>query len=105
VEPYKEQAADWWKRVQDIYPHYYRATGGNFTLFSRYRIIEARTDSVNSLHQGLFATLDIQGIPVQVIVLRPPAPPNYRALQPSQSSAAIARRLRETAVIFFDRYG
>lgn len=74
VEPYKEQAADLWKRVQDIYPHYYRATGGNLSLFSRYRMIEARTDSLNSLHQSLFATLDIQGTPVQVIVLRPPAP-------------------------------
>lgn len=74
VEPYNEQAVDLWKRVQDIYPYYYRATGGNLSLFSRYQMIEARTDNLNSLHQSLFATLDIQGKPVQVIVLRPPAP-------------------------------
>jgi hypothetical protein len=74
VEPFKEQAADLWRRTQDVYPYYYRATGGNLSLFSRYRMIEARTDNLNSSHHSLFATLDIQGKPVQVIVLRPPAP-------------------------------
>ncbi len=74
VEPYKEQAADLWDTVQDLYPHYYRATGGNLSLFSRYPIIEARTDNLKSPHHSLFATLDIQGKAVQVIVMRPPAP-------------------------------
>lgn len=74
VEPEKEQAADLWSKIQALYPYYYRATGGNLSLFSRYRIIKARTDNLKSPHHSLFATLDIQGKAVQVIVIRPPAP-------------------------------
>jgi endonuclease/exonuclease/phosphatase (EEP) superfamily protein YafD len=74
VEPYKEQAAALQEVVQDLYPYYYRSTGGNLSLFSRYRIIKARTDSLESPHHSLFATLDVRGKVVQVIVLRPPAP-------------------------------
>jgi endonuclease/exonuclease/phosphatase (EEP) superfamily protein YafD len=106
VEPYKEQAADLRKRVQDIYPHYYRATGGNLSLFSRYRMIEARTDNLNSLHQSLFATLDIQGRPVQVIVLRPPAPQTIdhfnRRNQVLRSLADYAKQQSSSLIVMGD---
>lgn len=74
VEPYKEQAADLYNAVQELYPYYYRAAGGNLSLFSRYRIAAARTDNLDASHHSLLATLDVQGRAVQVIVMRPPAP-------------------------------
>jgi endonuclease/exonuclease/phosphatase (EEP) superfamily protein YafD len=74
VEPTKQQAADLENRVQDLYPHYYRAAGGNLSLLSRYPVLAARTDSLGAAHQSLFATLDFHGQRVQVIVSRPPAP-------------------------------
>jgi endonuclease/exonuclease/phosphatase (EEP) superfamily protein YafD len=76
VEPTQEQAAELRDEVQDLYPYYYRATGGNLSLFSRYPIETARTDNLKSAQHSLFATLEIAGKPVQVIVVRPPAPQN-----------------------------
>ena len=74
VEPYAEQAFELKNMVQDLYPYTYRATGGNLSLFSRYQITAARTDNLDAPHHSLFATLDIQGKAVQVIIMRPPAP-------------------------------
>lgn len=106
VEPYKEQAADLWMRVQEVYPYSYRATGGNLSLFSRYRIIEARTDDLNSPHHSLFATLDIQGKSVQVIVLRPPAPQTIdhfnRRNQVLRSLADYAKQQSSSLIVMGD---
>jgi hypothetical protein len=105
VEPYKEQAADLWDTVQDLYPHYYRATGGNLSLLSRYPIIEARADNLKSRHHSLFATLDIQGKAVQVIVIQSSGTSNQSPLQPPQSGAADSGRLPETAETACDPHG
>jgi len=106
VEPTKEQAAELWDKVQDLYPHYYRATGGNLSLFSRYPIQTARTDNLKSPHHSLFATLEIAGKPVQVIVVRPPAPQNKnyfnRRNQVLRTLAAYTKQQKTPLIVMGD---
>ncbi|MEO1211047.1 MAG: endonuclease/exonuclease/phosphatase family protein [Cyanobacteria bacterium J06638_20] len=74
VEPFKEQAAELRDNVQDLYPHYYRATGGGLSLFSQYPIAEATTENLNTKYHSLFAIVDVDGKPVRVVVAHPLAP-------------------------------
>ncbi len=74
VEPFKEQAAELRDNVRDLYPEYYRATGGGLSLFSRYAIVEAATEHLDTADSSLFAVLDIGGNLVQVVVTHPLVP-------------------------------
>ncbi|MGF1524404.1 MAG: endonuclease/exonuclease/phosphatase family protein [Leptolyngbyaceae cyanobacterium] len=74
VEPLQEQAAELRENVQDLYPHYYRATEGGLSLFSRYPIAEAITDSLGTPSYSLFAIVEVEGNPVRVVVTHLRAP-------------------------------
>ncbi|MBD2120398.1 endonuclease/exonuclease/phosphatase family protein [Trichocoleus sp. FACHB-262] len=106
VEPTKEQATELWSEVKDLYPHYYRATGGNLSLFSRYPIQAAKTDNLQSAHQSLFATLEISGKTIQVVAVRPPAPQNKnyfnRRNQVLRSLAAYTRQQKTPLIVMGD---
>ena len=106
VEPTQEQAAELRDEVQDLYPHYYRATGGNLSLFSRYPLKTARTDNLKSPQHSLFATLEIAGKPVQVIVVRPPAPQNKsyfnRRNQVLRTLAAYVKQQKTPLIVMGD---
>lgn len=74
VEPSAEQAAELKATVQDLYPHYYRATGGGLSLFSRYPFLETATLNLGTLSHSLFATVDVNGKPIRVVVTHPVPP-------------------------------
>lgn len=74
VEPFQEQAADLRDRVQDLYPHYYRATGGGLSLFSRYPILTPETASLGTSDSSLLAMLDLKGKRIRVVVTHPIVP-------------------------------
>lgn len=74
VEPFREQAAALRERVHDLYPHYYRATGGGLSLFSRYPIVEATTEDLGTPHHSLFAIVEVKDQPIRVILTHPLAP-------------------------------
>lgn len=78
VEPFQEQAAELRNQVQDLYPHYYRATGGGLSLFSRYPITEATTENLETRYHSLFALIDVSGKPVRLVVAHPLAPVSPR---------------------------
>lgn len=74
IEPFKEQAEELRDRVQDQYPYYYRATGGGLSLFSRYPIAEAATETLGTPYHSLLAIIDVEGQPVRLVVAHPLAP-------------------------------
>ena len=74
VEPLAEDAAELRNNVQDLYPHYYRATEGGLSLFSRYPIVEAITENLNSPSHSLFAIVDVEGKPVRIVLTHLRAP-------------------------------
>lgn|GEM_PF-1374976 len=74
VEPSAEQAAELREAVQDLYPHYYRATGGRVSLFSRYPLLETATLNLGTASHSLFATVDVDGRPLRVVVTHPVPP-------------------------------
>jgi endonuclease/exonuclease/phosphatase (EEP) superfamily protein YafD len=106
IEPEAGQAADLRARVKDIFPHYYRATGGNLSLFSRYPITAARTDNLQTRYHNLFATLNVQGKAAQVVVTHPLAPisRNYFNLrnQTIRSLANYAQKQKTPLIIMGD---
>jgi endonuclease/exonuclease/phosphatase (EEP) superfamily protein YafD len=106
VEPTQAQASELRNQVQDLYPHYYRATGGNLSLFSRYPIKTARTDNLKSPHHSLFATVEVSGKPIQVIVVRPPAPQNKtyfnRRNQVLRTLATYAKQQKTPLIVLGD---
>ncbi|MBE7386224.1 MAG: endonuclease/exonuclease/phosphatase family protein [Leptolyngbya sp. SIO1E4] len=92
VEPFKEQAAELRDNVQDLYPHYYRATGGGLSLFSRYPIAEATTENLGTRYHSLFAIVDVEGKPVRVVVAHPLAPVNlYNFVNRNEAMVALAK--------------
>ncbi|MGF1524403.1 MAG: endonuclease/exonuclease/phosphatase family protein [Leptolyngbyaceae cyanobacterium] len=92
VEPFKEQAAELRDNVQDLYPHYYRATGGGLSLFSRYPIAEATTENLDTRYHSLFAIVDVAGKPVRVVVAHPLAPVSmYNFVNRNEAMAALAK--------------
>jgi len=106
VEPFKEQAAELLDNVQDLYPYYYRATGGGLSLFSRYPITEATTDNLRTRHHSLFASVNVTGHPIRVVVAHPLAPismPNFiNRNQAMVALAAYAAQQSITTVIMGD---
>ncbi|NJK64904.1 MAG: endonuclease/exonuclease/phosphatase family protein [Synechococcaceae cyanobacterium SM2_3_1] len=74
VEPFQEQAADLRDHVQDLYPHYYRSTGGGLSLFSRYPILTPKTDSLGTSDSSLLAMFDLKGKQIRVVVTHPIVP-------------------------------
>ena len=92
VEPFQEQAAELRDNVQDLYPHYYRATGGGLSLFSRYPITEATTENLGTLYHSLFAIVDVEGKPVRIVVAHPLAPVSiYNFVHRNEAMAALAK--------------
>jgi endonuclease/exonuclease/phosphatase (EEP) superfamily protein YafD len=91
VEPFKEQAAELRDNVQDLYPHYYRATGGGLSLFSRYPIAEATTENLGTRYHSLFAVVDVNGKATRVVIAHPLAPVSmYNFIHRNQAMAALA---------------
>ena len=91
VEPFKEQAAELRDNVQDLYPHYYRATGGGLSLFSRYPITEATTENLGTKYHSLFAIADVNGKPVRIVVAHPLAPVSiYNFVHRNEAMVALA---------------
>ncbi|MEO0375130.1 MAG: endonuclease/exonuclease/phosphatase family protein [Cyanobacteria bacterium P01_A01_bin.17] len=91
VEPFKEQAAELRESVEDLYPHYYRATGGGLSLFSRYPIVDAATENLGTRYHSLFAIVDVQSVPVRVVVAHPLAPVSrYNFVNRNEAMAALA---------------
>ena len=74
IEPLEEDAAELWENVRDLYPHYYRAPAGNLSLLSRYPILSASADNLETTTHSLFAVLDVEGQPIQIVVVHPPPP-------------------------------
>lgn len=74
VEPLKRQAAELRDNVQDLYPYDYRATGGGLSLFSRHPIIDAMTDNLGARQHSLFATINVKGHPLRLVISHPLAP-------------------------------
>ena len=99
VEPFKEQAAELRDNVQDLYPHYYRSTGGGLSLFSRYPIAEATTENLNTQYHSLFAIVDVEGKPVRVVVAHPLAPVSmYNFVNRNEAMAALAKYGAEQSI-------
>ena len=91
VEPFKEQAAELRDNVQDLYPHYYRSTGGGLSLFSRYPIAEATTENLDTLYHSLFAVVDVNGKAIRVVIAHPLAPVSmYNFIHRNEAMAALA---------------
>lgn len=91
VEPFEEQAAELRDNVQDLYPHYYRATGGGLSLFSRYPITQAATENLDTKYHSLFAIADVNGKPVQIVVAHPLAPVStYNFVHRNEAMMALA---------------
>ena len=91
VEPFKEQAAELQDNVQDLYPHYYRSTGGGLSLFSRYPITEATTENLGTQYHSLFAIADVNGKPIRIVVSHPLAPVNmYNFVNRNEAMASLA---------------
>lgn len=91
IEPFQEQAAALRDNVQNLYPHYYRATGGGLSLFSRYPINEAATDNLGTRYHSLFATIDVEGKPVRIVVAHPLAPVSItNFVERNETMAALA---------------
>lgn len=91
VEPFQEQAAALRDNVQDLYPYYYRATGGGLSLFSRYPITEATTDNLGTRYHSLFAVVSVNGKPVRVVVAHPLAPVSlYNFVKRNEAIAALS---------------
>lgn len=88
IEPLADDAAELWENVRDLYPHYYRAPAGNLSLLSRYPILSASADNLGTTTHSLFAVLEVEGRPIQVVVVHPP-PPAGRDLF-AQRNATIA---------------
>ncbi|MGF1493793.1 MAG: endonuclease/exonuclease/phosphatase family protein [Microcoleaceae cyanobacterium] len=74
VEPFKEQAAALRDGVEDLYPYYYRATGGGLSLFSRYPIVETKTENLGTRYHSLFAIVIVGDKRLRVVVTHPLAP-------------------------------
>ncbi|MGD1929533.1 MAG: endonuclease/exonuclease/phosphatase family protein [Leptolyngbyaceae cyanobacterium] len=91
VESFKEQAAELRDNVQDLYPHYYRATGGGLSLFSRDPIAEATTENLGTQYHSLFAIIDVNGKLVQIVVAHPLAPVSiYNFVNRNEAMGAVA---------------
>ncbi|MEM1254077.1 MAG: endonuclease/exonuclease/phosphatase family protein [Cyanobacteria bacterium P01_H01_bin.21] len=91
VEPFKEQAAELRDNVQDLYPHYYRSTGGGLSLFSRYPIAEATTENLDTQYHSLFAIVNVNDKPVRVVVSHPLAPVTmYNFVNRNEAMVALA---------------
>ncbi|NEO87233.1 MAG: endonuclease/exonuclease/phosphatase family protein [Spirulina sp. SIO3F2] len=74
VEPQKDQAAALRETVTDLYPYYYRATGGGTSLFSRYPMQSPRTENFGAQDHSLIADFEIAGQPLQLILTHPFVP-------------------------------
>ncbi|MEO1296764.1 MAG: endonuclease/exonuclease/phosphatase family protein [Cyanobacteria bacterium J06636_16] len=99
VEPFKEQAAELRDNVQDLYPHYYRATGGGLSLFSRYPIAEATTENLDTRYHSLFAIVDVAGKPVRIVVAHPLAPVSmYNFVNRNEAMVALAKYGAEQSI-------
>lgn len=91
VEPSKEQASELRDNVKDLYPYYYRATGGGLSLFSRYPLTETTTENLGTPYHSLFAVVDVAGKPVRIVVTHPLIPvPFYSFLNRNELIAALA---------------
>ncbi|NEQ46110.1 MAG: endonuclease/exonuclease/phosphatase family protein [Leptolyngbya sp. SIOISBB] len=91
VEPFKEQAAELRDNVPDLYPYYYRSTGGGLSLFSRYPITEATTENLGTKYHSLFAIADVNGKPVRIVVAHPLAPVSiYNFVHRNEAMVALA---------------
>ncbi len=96
IEPLTTDAAELRERVRDLYPHYYRATGGNLSLLSRYPILSATTDTLGTSVSSLIADLDVDGRQLRVIATHPPPPVAGRFFRRrNQTIAALADYARQ----------
>ena len=99
IEPFKEQAAELRNNVQDLYPYYYRATGGGLSLFSRYPINEAATENLGTRYHSLFATIDVNGKPTQIVVAHPLAPvSSSNFFDRNETMAALAKYAAQQSI-------
>lgn len=74
IEPFPHQATELHALIDDLYPHFYAATAGELSLYSRYPILEATTEKLQTPFSSLFATLDLQGKALRVAIVHPLAP-------------------------------
>ncbi|MGB0563603.1 MAG: endonuclease/exonuclease/phosphatase family protein [Spirulinaceae cyanobacterium] len=96
VEPNKEQAAALREALRDLYPYYYRATGGGSSLFSRYPIQSPRTENFGAQDHSLVANFEIANQSIQVIVTHPFVPRSRSYFQRrNELIAAIAQYARQ----------
>ncbi|MEM8641180.1 MAG: endonuclease/exonuclease/phosphatase family protein [Cyanobacteria bacterium P01_G01_bin.54] len=98
VEPKKEQASELRETLQDLYPYYYRATGGGTSLFSRYPLQSPRTENFGAQDHSLVAELEIAQTSLQVIVTHPLVPRSRLFFRRrNELIAAIARYAKQNA--------
>ena len=92
------------------FPHDYRTSGGNNTLFSRYPILEVSTQNVEVKTKGrtfsLVATLQLENDSVTLVGVHPPVPITQRFFQirnqQLDSFAKISRELEGKVIVLGD---
>ena len=96
IEPFPNQATELHALIDDLYPHFYAATAGELSLYSRYPIVQATTEKLQTPFSSLFATLEIQGKAVRVAIVHPLAPLSPQHFRGrNQNLSALAENARE----------
>jgi endonuclease/exonuclease/phosphatase (EEP) superfamily protein YafD len=92
--------------LKDIFPYFYRSSGGGLALFSRLPLQNPKGDKLNGDSTNLLATLEVSGKPIQLIGVHPMVPIKPSTFQRRNRQLTVlssyVRTLKDPVIVFGD---